>query len=145
MNGIFKIRILKNAELMLRITMAVAMLIAGISKFFSHGGFQEYYLSQFTKEGLRIQLPEFLPYIGLHIIPYVELGLGILLLIPKTRRLFTVLFVFYIITLTVGHYIMEEFLEVDVVLPLVFLGIASYILPAHSSYKDLFRNTVKDE
>lgn len=138
MNNIFDLKVLKNAELLLRLTMIVTTLTAGISKFFSHGGFRDYYMTQFAKDNLRIQLPEILPYIGLSIIPYVEVGLGFLLLIPKTRRFFSVVFVLYFLVLTIGHYILEEFLEVDVVLPLTMIGIAAYMLPAYSSYHEIF-------
>lgn len=138
MDKYFEIKILKNAELALRICMSVAMLTAGISKFFSKGAFREYYLGQFTRDTLRIQLPEIMPYIMLHSIPFIEVSLGLLILIPKTRRFFSMAFVFYILMLTVGHYIMEEFIDVDVVLPLAFFGIVAYILPAYSSYKEIF-------
>jgi len=142
MEKLFPVRILKNAELLLRLTMIVATITAGVSKFFSHGGFHDYYLARFSRPELRIHLPQFLPDIYLTIIPFIEVGLGIALLIPRSRRFFAVAFVFYFLSLSVGHYIMEEFLEVDVVLPLTLIGILDYILPSYTSY---FKRTAEDE
>ncbi|MBW7892041.1 MAG: DoxX family membrane protein [Chitinophagaceae bacterium] len=142
MGKLFPVRILKNAELLLRLTMIVATITAGVSKFFSHGGFHDYYLQQFNRPELRIQLPSFLPDFYLTIIPFIEVGLGLALFIPRTRRIFAVVFVLYFLTLSVGHYIMEEFLEVDVVLPLTLIGILDYILPSYTSY---FKRMAEDE
>lgn len=53
MGKLFPVCILKNAELLLRLTMIVATITAGVSKFFSHGGFRDYYLQQFNRPELR--------------------------------------------------------------------------------------------
>ncbi len=51
--------LLKDAERVVRITMIVILLTAGTSKFFSHGGFLEYYCALFQGD-LRITLPRLL-------------------------------------------------------------------------------------
>jgi hypothetical protein len=42
--------LLKDAERVVRITMIVILLTAGTSKFFSHGGFFEYYSTLFQAD-----------------------------------------------------------------------------------------------
>ena len=69
----------------------------------------DYYMTQFVKIICAYNFRKFFPYIGyiLSIIPYVEVGLGFLLLIPKTCRLIlSVVFVLYFLVLTIGHYIL---------------------------------------
>jgi len=64
-------------------------------------------------------------------IPFIELLIGIVLLLTKYRRIFIVIWVAYFISLEVGHYILEEWMAVDAMIPFVLLGVAAYILPAH--------------
>lgn len=125
------IKILKNAELMLRICMIITLLVAGISKICSQGGFHDYYLLQFTNSSLRIQLPAIIYDAYLTMIPFIELLIGIVLLLTKYRRIFIVIWIAYFISLEVGHYILEEWMAVDAMIPFVLLGGAAYILPAH--------------
>ena len=47
---------LKDAERIVRIVMVTILITAGISKFFSHGGFLAYYSNLF-QGNLRIQIP----------------------------------------------------------------------------------------
>ena len=124
-------RTLHNAELILRLTMAMTLLIAGISKFFSEGGFYAYYLKQFSNEDLRINLPTFSFDTYLAVIPYLEVGIGFVLLTSLKRRLFIVLWIVYFMTLELGHYLLEEFTSANMIIPYILVGTLAYVLPAH--------------
>ena len=124
-------RTLQNAELILRLTMAITLLIAGVSKFFSKGAFHAYYLKQFSDEGLRINLPQFSFDVYLMLIPYLEVGIGIALLTSIKRRLFIVVWIAYFITLELGHYLLEEFNSANMIIPYIIMGTLAYIMPAH--------------
>ncbi len=133
MQNYIDLKTLKNAELLLRFCMVVTLLVAGISKFCSHGAFHDYYLLQFTQAQLRIQLPATIYDIYLSIIPFIEIAIGIGLLWTKHRRFFIIIWVLYFVSLEVGHYILEEWLAVDAMIPFVLLGVAAYVLPAHQN------------
>ena len=124
-------RIHQNAELILRLTMAITLVIAGVSKFFSKGGFHAYYLKTFSNEELRINLPQFTFDMYLTIIPYLEVAIGIALLTSLKRRLFIVVWIAYFITLELGHYLLEEFTSANMIIPYIMMGTFAYILPAH--------------
>jgi len=131
MENIISIKTLKNAELLLRITMSITLLVAGISKFCSHGNFHKYYLKQFTNPGLRINLPSSLFDVYLSLIPFLEVGIGIALIASIKRRFFIVVWIIYFISLEVGHYVLEEFTSVDLLIPIILFGVAAYILPGY--------------
>ncbi len=135
MQNLIDLRTLKNAEFLLRFCMIVTLLVAGISKFSSHGTFHDYYFMQFGKETLRIQLPTTIYDFYLTLIPYIEIIIGVALLFTKYRRIVIIIWVLYFITLEVGHYILEEWMAVDAIIPFILLGVAAYILPAHQSFK----------
>jgi uncharacterized membrane protein YphA (DoxX/SURF4 family) len=124
-------RTLQNAELILRLTMAITLLIAGVSKFFSMGAFHAYYLKQFSAEGLRINLPQFTYGTYLTLIPYLEVGIGLALLTSVKRRFFVVIWILYFISLELGHYLLEEFTSANMIIPYIIMGTLAYILPAH--------------
>jgi uncharacterized membrane protein YphA (DoxX/SURF4 family) len=124
-------RTLQNAEVILRITMAITLLIAGVSKFFSDGGFYAYYLKQFSNEDLRINLPQFSFDIYLTLIPYLEVFIGFLLLTSIKRRLMIVIWIVYFITLELGHYLLEEFTSANMIIPYIVMGTIAYVLPAY--------------
>ena len=75
---------LKEAERVARLVMIVVLITAGTSKFFSNGGFVTYYSSLFQGD-LRINLPAVLVDAYLRLIPFIEIGLGLLLLFSRTR------------------------------------------------------------
>lgn len=77
---------LKDAERIVRLVMVTILLTAGTSKFFSHGGFLEYYSKLFQGD-LRIQLPAFLVNAYLQLIPFIEIGLGCALLSNRHKVL----------------------------------------------------------
>lgn len=134
MTSLLEPKHLRDAERLMRITMILTMLIAGTSKLCSNGMFHAYYLGLFTRPHLRIQLPAIACDLYLRIIPYIELALGTGLLLTKYRRQVIIAFVLYFMSLEAGHYILEEWLEVDVMIPIIFFGIVAYVLPAHSHW-----------
>jgi len=132
-NGI-SLKTLKNAELLLRLTMIITLLVAGISKFCSNGNFHKYYLKLFLNPGLRINLPSFLIDIYLSLIPFIEVGIAIALITSLKRRFFIVVWILYFISLEVGHYVLEEFTSVDLIVPIILFSVVAYILPAHDFF-----------
>ena len=131
MEKIISIRILKNAELLLRITMTITLLVAGISKFCSRGGFYTYYSKQFQNPDLRINMPSGLIDLYLALIPYIETGIALALISSFKRRWFVVTWIIYFISLEIGHYILEEFTSADLLIPIILFGVVTYILPCH--------------
>lgn len=124
---------LKDAERIIRLTMIVILLTAGTSKFFSNGEFFAYYSILFQGD-LRISLPPVLVECYLSVIPFIEVGLG-LALIRNRWKIYTVYGWFaFILSLLVGHYILEEWSSVNQMLDYVFLGILCMILPCHEHW-----------
>src|SRR5688572_27575468 len=125
---------LKDAERMLRLVMIVTLLLAGISKLYSDSSFYQYYLQEFTKDSLRIQLAASFYKLHLQIIPYLELLLSMVLIWTKYRRISTVAWVLYFLSLEVGHYILQEWSAVNEMIPFIILGTFTYVLPSHASW-----------
>ncbi len=125
--------LLKDAERVVRVTMIVILLTAGASKFLSHNGFFEYYSTLFQGD-LRITLPRFLVDGYLRIIPFIEIGLGLALLSNRYKR-FTVYGWFaFMLSLLVGHYVLQEWSMVNQLLDYMFLGVLCMLLPTHRSW-----------
>ena len=131
MEKAISLKTLKNAEFLLRITMIITLFVAGVSKFFSQDSFYSYYSKLFSNEELRINLPSFTFDIYLKLIPFIEIAIALALLSSFKRRFFIVVWIVYFLTLEIGHYILEEFTTVDIVIPFILLGTATYILPSH--------------
>lgn len=124
---------LKDAERIVRITMIVILLTAGISKLFSQGGFLAYYSALFQGE-LRINLPATLVNAYLTVTPFIEIGLGLLLFVNRYRILAIYAWSAFMISLLIGHYILQEWSEVRQMVDFIFLGVLCLILPNHSSW-----------
>ena len=125
--------LLKDAERVIRVTMIVILLTAGASKFLSHNGFFEYYSTLFQGD-LRITLPRLLVDGYLRIIPFIEIGLGLALLSNRYKR-FTVYGWFaFMLSLLVGHYVLQEWSMVNQLLDYMFLGVLCMLLPTHQSW-----------
>ncbi|MEM8500622.1 MAG: MauE/DoxX family redox-associated membrane protein [Pseudomonadota bacterium] len=122
---------LKDAERIVRVTMVIVLLTAGSSKLFSDGGFYEYY-SQLFQGDLRIGLPAGLVNLYLSLIPYVEILLGLALLVPATRRFAVLAWFAFMWSLLFGHYVLQEWSAVNQMLGYIFLGLLCFILPYHS-------------
>lgn len=125
--------ILKDAERVVRITMILILLVAGTSKFFSQGGFLNYYSNLF-QGNLRIQLPANLVNSYLTIIPYIELLLGLALISNKFKRYTVNVWFAFMLSLLVGHYVLQEWSSVNDMLDYIFLGLLAMVLPHHVSW-----------
>ncbi len=130
----FDLRLMKDAERIARSTMILILLTAGTSKFFSGGGFQQYYTGLFAAETLRITLPSIFVELYLSVVPFIEIGLG-LALISNRYKGYTVYGWFaFMLSLLFGHYILEEWSSVNQMLDYIFLGLICLVLPAHASW-----------
>ncbi|MCH7697008.1 MAG: hypothetical protein IIB73_12115 [Proteobacteria bacterium] len=124
---------LKDAERIVRITMILILLTAGTSKFFSQGGFYDYY-SQVFQGDLRINLPSYLVNCFLALIPYIEITLGLALFSNQYKHYTVYVWFGFMLSLLFGHYILQEWSAVNQILDYIFLGLLCMIMPAHSSW-----------
>jgi uncharacterized membrane protein YphA (DoxX/SURF4 family) len=122
--------LLKDAERIARLLMALILLTAGTSKLCSHGGFAAYYGALFQGD-LRIRLPPALVGAYLAAIPYLELALGAALLTPRLKPWSVHAWFAFMASLTVGHYVLQEWPAVNDMLDYFMLGLACMILPSH--------------
>ena len=113
--------------------MIVILLTAGTSKFFSSGGFFEYYSNLFQGE-LRIRIPGILVDSYLVAIPFIEIGLGIALFSNKHKGIVVYGWFAFMLSLLVGHYVLQEWSAVNQMIDYVFLGLLCLVLPSHSSW-----------
>lgn len=124
---------LKDAERVVRIVMIAILLTAGASKFFSHGDFFAYY-SKLFQGNLRIRMPEFLVNSYLHVIPFIEITLGCLLMSHRYRKVAVYGWFAFMLSLLEGHYVMQEWSTVNEMLDYFFLGLLCLVLPSHDSW-----------
>jgi len=124
---------LKDAERVVRITMILILLTAGISKFFSDGAFFDYYSVLFQGE-LRINLPGLLVNLFLCLVPFIEISLGLALLSNKYKGYTVYAWLGFMLSLMFGHYILQEWSAVNQMLDYIFLGLLCLVLPAHASW-----------
>ncbi len=124
---------LKDAERIVRITMILILLTAGTSKFFSQGGFFEYY-SQLFQGDLRINLAPLLVDFYLKATPFIEISLGLALFSNKYKIYAVYGWFAFMLSLVFGHYILQEWSSVNQMLAYIFLGLLCFILPNHSSW-----------
>ena len=124
---------LKDAERVVRVVMVVILLTAGTSKFFSHGGFFDYYSKLFQGD-LRIRLPPFFVDSYLRLTPFVEVGLGCALLSNRHKVPAVYAWFVFMLSLLVGHYILQEWSSVNELLDYFFLGLLCLVLPNHQSW-----------
>ena len=123
---------LKEAERLVRLIMVAILLTAGTSKFFSDGGFFNYYSSLFQGD-LRINLPVAPVNFYLRLIPFIEIGLGLALLFSRTRIIGIYGWFAFMLSLLMGHYILQEWSAVNQMLDYFLLGLVCFILPCHDS------------
>ena len=124
---------LKDAERVVRIVMITILLTAGASKFFSHGGFLEYYSKLFQGD-LRIRVPPSIIDGYLRLIPFIEIGLGCALISNRHKVLAVYAWFAFMISLLIGHYILQEWSSVNDMLDYMFLGLLCLVLPNHQSW-----------
>ncbi|WP_415898008.1 hypothetical protein ACMXYX_06755 [Neptuniibacter sp. QD72_48] len=110
--------------------MAIILITAGTSKFFSDGGFVNYYSGLFQGD-LRIQLPAILIDMYLSCIQYIEVGLGLALLLPRLKAYTMYGWFGFMLSLLVGHYILQEWSAVNQMLDYIFLGVLCFVLPMY--------------
>ena len=123
---------LSQIEMVGRLLMALILLTAGISKFFSGGSFADYYVGQFASESLRINLPVFMVGAYLSLIPFIEVGLGLALLVERLKPITVYAWYAFMATLLVGHYVLQEWSSVNQMLAFFFLGMIVHALPSKS-------------
>ena len=109
--------------------MALILLTAGISKFFSGGGFKDYYSGIFANEALRINLPSFLVDGYLTVIPFIEISLGLCLLFARLKPWIVYAWYIFMASLLIGHYVLQEWSVVNQMLGYFFLGMICHALP----------------
>jgi uncharacterized membrane protein YphA (DoxX/SURF4 family) len=124
---------LKDAERIVRIVMVTILITAGTSKFLSHGGFLAYYSKLFQGD-LRIKMPPSLINFYLQIIPFIEIGLGCALLSNRHKLLAVYGWFAFMLSLLVGHYILQEWSSVNEMLDYFFLGLLCFVLPNPQSW-----------
>jgi uncharacterized membrane protein YphA (DoxX/SURF4 family) len=124
---------LKDAERVVRLTMVLVLVTAGTSKFFSHGGFFDYYSLLFQGD-LRIQLPPATVNLFLSAVPYIEILLGLSLISNRFRTGAIYAWFAFMLSLLFGHYILQEWSAVNQMLDYIFLGVLCFVLPNHSSW-----------
>jgi hypothetical protein len=124
---------LKDAERIIRIVMIAILLTAGTSKLFSHGGFLDYYSALFQGD-LRIRMPAWLINSYLAVIPFIEIGLGCALFSNLYKRRAIYGWFAFMLSLLIGHYILQEWSSVNQMLDYFFLGLLCFLLPSHQSW-----------
>ncbi|MDX1499859.1 MAG: hypothetical protein R3176_08180 [Woeseiaceae bacterium] len=112
--------------------MIVILLTAGTSKFMSGGSFAAYYADLFQGD-LRIRLPAGLVTAYLALIPLIEIGLGLALFFRRVRIVAIHGWFAFMLSLTVGHYVLQEWSAVNDMLDYFLLGLVCLVLPAHDS------------
>ena len=125
--------LLQDAERIVRLTMIVILLTAGTSKFFSAGGFFDYYSGLFQGD-LRLRVPAVLVNAYLSVIPFVEIGLGLALTVRRLKPFTVYAWFAFMLSLLVGHYILQEWSAVNQMLDYLFLGLLCLVLPSHESW-----------
>lgn len=120
---------LVQVEWVARGLMALILLTAGTSKFFSGGGFQAYYGGLFANEALRLNPPQMLVDLYLTSIPFIEITLGLSLLVTALKPWTVYAWYAFMASLLVGHYILQEWSAVNQMLAYFFLGMLCHLLP----------------
>ena len=123
---------LKEAERVARLVMIAILLTAGTSKFFSSGGFFDYYSGLFQGD-LRISLPAPLVNFYLLLIPFIEIGLAVTLMFARTRTMAIYGWFAFMLSLLIGHYVLQEWSAVNQMLDYFLLGLVCLVLPSHES------------
>ena len=121
---------LVQVEFVARALMALILLTAGTSKFFSEGGFKDYYAGLFSNPSLRINVPDWMISLYLSGIPFIEVGLGLCLLLSRLKPYTVYAWYAFMASLLVGHYILQEWSAVNQMLAYFFLGMVCHLLPS---------------
>lgn len=120
-------------EMGCRILMVAILLTAGTSKLMSDGGFVSYYSALFQSD-LRIVLPKLLVDTYLVAIPFLEIAIGILLAFPSLKKIGIACWYGFMLSLLVGHYVLQDWSSVNQLLDYFFLGFIFYLLPGPNNW-----------
>lgn len=126
---------LSEIEWVARGLMALILITASASKFFGAGGFKAYYPGLFQNPDLRINIPAGLIDIYLTLIPFIEMTLGLCLLLPFLKRYTVWAWYAFMASLLVGHYILQEWSGVNQMLAYFFLGFLVHALPTRAEVR----------
>ena len=121
-----------EVEWVARMLMALILMVAGSSKLLAEGSFQNYYSGMFANQALRINLPAEWVIAYLNLIPWLEIGLGIALLITRLKPITIYAWYLFMASLLVGHYVLQEWSSVNQMLSYFFLGMLCHMLPVRS-------------
>jgi len=113
-----------EVERLARCLMIAIVATAGTSKLFSDGGFANYYAGLFAAD-LRISLPATAISFYLSMIPFIELSLAVLLCFARTRLLGLYCWFAFMLSLLLGHYVLQEWSAVNQMLDYFFPRLAS--------------------
>jgi len=114
--------------------MIVTQVTASISKFCSHRQFVEYYSGAFAAENLRIHFLPWLINAFMQVIPFLELTMAAALAVTRLKPYFVYAWIAFFLSLEVGHYLLEEWSEVNQMIPYFLLGLVCLVLPNHRSW-----------
>ncbi len=79
-------------------------------------------------------MPPFLINAYLQIIPFIEIGPGLALFSHQHKQLAVYNWFAFMLSLLVGHYILQEWSAVNDMLDYFFLGLLCLVLPNHQSW-----------
>lgn len=127
---------LKNIERIARIFLILLLLIGATYKLLGLENFVTYYGELFSKSYV-FKISPGLIKVLLYTMPFIELIIGICLLFSKTRTIGLYGYLFFIMTMMLGEYFMDNFHNVNGTLDYMFMGMLCFLLPAH---KTLFKN-----
>lgn len=115
-------------EMACRVLMVTILLTAGTSKLMSGGGFASHYSALFQSD-LRIMLPASLVAAYLALIPFLELSLAAILVVPRLKPLGVAGWFCFMLSLLMGHYVLQDWSSVNQLLDYFFLGFLFHVLP----------------
>lgn len=126
----------KNIERIARLFLITLLLVGAAYKLLDLENFVNYYTGLFSKSFV-FKLPLSLVSLLLVVMPFIELIIGLSLLFHKTRVIGLYGYLFFILTMMLGEYFMDNFHNVNGTLDYMFMGILCYLLPSHTY---LFKN-----
>ena len=67
-------------------------------------------------------------------IPFIEVGLGLALVVTRLKPYTVNVWFAFMISLLVGHYILQEWSTVNQMLDYIFLGLLCLVVPSHRGW-----------
>lgn len=135
-----KQKTLELAYLILRLTMGVNMLTHGIARMLNLDGFNTWMIGQFSKT----ILPEFMVSISSYLIPFVELIIGILLILGLFTSRTLLVGALLIVALVFGSGLQENWnIMSSQMIYAIFFFILSYLIELNRYSIDAIREKVE--